>query len=313
MRINGEEVLLLCSTASLADYPTLWWYLLSNPSQLVKLFYSAGYEGVEVHLDNLSRFSRALKKGRLGEVEIKIIRAWHGSWRGEKSLKEAWRHPSRWKALASFALFPEKDQSVKQLITVEASLPSLRGGRSAVFFHDRPLYPTRSISPFREEVFQPAGEVLEEMDVWSIDGLMREAKRRQFSALAGDTHHLRRGMCLPLDELAPYVTEWHIGVRPDMPLPGVNSLAELKFLLQKEGDATLVTMLQAIKESGWPKNIVIPSRERGTPRIVTEVPSRAFAALRAQNGSTLRSYYLTSSEWVEDNRQLTTRLAQIFA
>lgn len=307
MRINGEEVALLCSTASLTDYPTLWWYLLFKPSELVKLFYSAGYEGVEVHLDNLSRFSRSLKRGTLGEVERKIIKAWHGSWRG--SLKEAWYHPRRWLALASYILFPEKDQSVKQLMTIEASLP---GHRPVVFFHDRPLYPTQSISPFREEVFQPAGEVLQDMDVWSTGELIQEMRRRQFSALAGDTHHLRRGMSLPLDELAPFVTEWHIGVRPDMPLPEVDSLAELKFLLHKEGDPTLVNMLKLLKDNGWPKNIVIPQSQRGTPRIVTEVPSRTFSALRAQKGRSLRPYYLTPSEWVEDNRLLTTRLEQIF-
>lgn len=264
---TGSALTVSSSVGNFFDTSTL--YTLAWPvEKFATTAERSGYSGLEWHpLRLLSGLQ--IKSGLLTRQGRDAITSGHQSFRSEKSLREAWNHPNRLLAVASYGVLPER---VKSLDDLEQLQKAVGKRLSMVLYPEYEGEESGTDRPFAQKTFQPTPEVMQRWDVNTPEELIREMYRRGYTGLCLDLYHFRgEGAVnlLPwqetLPKLLPHTTEIHVSAgRVDMPTDTIDTNAELKDLLDGTNKTELPQILQTIKDVGW------------NGYVVTEIPAAAI-------------------------------------
>lgn len=292
------------SAMSLFDKSTLYTAFLPMGS-LVNIAKESGYGGFEWHPLRGTVSGLQVNSGLIGKDSKDAIVSLHQSWRSEKSLAEALKHPNRSLATIAYVILPERIASLNDLEHLQKVL-----GKKlpVVLYPSLPDEESGTERDFGEKIFQPYADIMARWGVKTVDELISEAYKRGYTGFAIDLFHMRRpnidGVGLnpwqeTLPQLLPHTKEVHISAgRTDLHyvkgMPDTES--ELKGLLDSKGDTELLQMLRAIRESGW----------KG--RVVTEIPAIALHQLRREAGQSSSIKTL-----IQDHRKIVGNIQDILA
>lgn len=276
--------------------------LLWTVNRFVSTAQQAGYAGLEWHPFRLPMTGLQIRNDTVSQHEKNGIKSLHQSFRGEKNIFEAWHHSNRTLALIAYTLLPETVKSLNHLehiqMVVGKRLPTV-------------LYPPLKLGeesgvnrPFAEKLFQPTPEVAKRWYVQSVKELVGEAQRRGYTGFCLDLYHFRESGEVDFDpwqSLLPYflsfTKEIHISAgRLDMNDKNIDTMAELKDLLDGTNNTDLPKILIAIRDIGW----------RGL--ITTEIPA---AALKSLDGSQRR--FLPESYFIEYHQRITDTITGLLS
>lgn len=276
---------------------------------LIQTFQEAGYRGLQWHpIRTVAGIQ--LNRGLVTQNSKNAIVSLHQSWRSEKSLIEAWRHPNRPLAMMAYVLLPEMVNSLNALENLQKVLGK---NLPVVLYPPHPKEESGTQRPFAEKIFQPYTEVMFRWGVRTPEKLIEETYKRGYTGLCIDLFHMRRKNINSFDpnssikdsiglnpwqetlpQLLPHTTEIHISAgRTDIKEKIVDTENELRSLLNGQGNTELIKMLKFIRDSGW----------RG--RIVTEIPAAALRALRGKNST------LSIRDFVQDHRKIISNIQDI--
>ncbi len=238
----------------------------------------AHYRGVEWH-PMRTWAGMQMRAGLISQDDKNAFVSLHQSYRNEKHFREAWNHPNRGIAVASYFLLPERVSSLDNLERAQEVIgrtmpvvlyPSNEGEESGL---DR---------PFGEKLIQPSPEVMEIWGVQTSQEFAEEAQRRGYK-ICLDLLHVRRvgrmGLSLgpwqqAFEYLLPDTSEIHVPAERSDQKQSIDTQNDFQAFLTKRG--TIIEMLREIRNSG---------REY---RVVTE----------------MKNSYRSAQQWVEGNRQI---------
>lgn len=254
---------------------------------------NAGYEGIEWHpLRNSTIAGIQTNTGLLlAQDEKDYIRSAHQTWRTQRSIAEALRHPNKAIALGSYALFTEADDSLRAIEDLQIKL-----GRKLPTVVYPELEATRDFWDFETKTFQPKKSVMEALGAKDIPDMIEKAKAMGFTGITADIHHmLDLGAWQDvLPQILPFTTEIHIAVgRVDGLNVDPQTMTKLEDLYFGRRGSEIYQILEMIKNSGW------------TGMVVTEIPAAALRELRAKNKDRI-----TSADFVEDHRKIVDNLKE---
>lgn len=279
-------------------YTTFW-----STEALVETAKNAGYRGFEWHSIRTVAGVQ-MNAGLTTQHSKEAVFSLHQSWRSEKSLAAAWKHPNRPLAMMAYVLLPERISSLNDLERLQKVL-----GRKlpVVLYPSHPDEESGTNRDFAEKIFQPYTEVMRWWEVETPEELIAEAYKRGYTGLCLDLFHMRRkntdGYGLnpwqeTLPQLLPHTSEIHISAgRIDLSYVKGNpdTESELKSLLDPKNNTELLEMLRAIRELGW----------RG--RVVTEIPAIALHRLRGKGS------LLSVKDLIQDHRKIVTNIQNFLA
>lgn len=267
---SGVEV--DCSVMNLFDKSTI--YTAFYPvSAYVDVIESAGYRGMQWHPIRNTVAGAQMNAGLIGLSDKGAITSGHQSWRNEKSFREAYNHPNRAIAMASYILLSERMASLDDLEKLQRTV-----GRKlpVVLYPEYEDEESGTSRNFGDKTFQPTPEVMRRWDVRTVQQMIGEAKHRGYTGFCVDLAHLRGesvdGYTFnPWQETLPqlllFAQEIHVSAgRFDMGYEKTQE--ELRDLIQGTGNTELSAMLECIGKSGW------------IGRVVTEIPAMALHGLR---------------------------------
>ena len=256
----------------------------------------SGYRGLEWHPLRGIVAGVQMNAGLVSQHSKDAIISLHQSYRGERSWREAWRHPNRALATISYVLFPERVSSLNDLERLQRVV-----GRElpVVLYPPNPGEESGTDRHFAEKTFQPTPEVMHSWNVKTPEELITEAYKRGYTGLCIDLFHMRAervdGVDLSpwqetLPRLLPHTQEIHVAAgRVDIKQNHnhIDTEQELRDLLNGREDTDLLKMLRLIGESRW------------NGRVVTEIPAVALHNIRAS-----RSSFSSVKDLVEDHRRI---------
>lgn len=263
----------------------------------------AGYDGgLEWHPVRGLAAGLQVQAGLLNRYEKSSITSLHQSWRSEKSLGEAWRASNRYVAMFSYALLPEKTDSLDNL----EHLQKLVGRELPVVLYvpegDEESGTTRD---YGEKLFQPTAQVLQDWKVNSVEELISETYKRGYTGFCIDLFHLRThtsaGASLDpwqdtLSALLPHTKQIHVAAgRVDIHQQHIDTEAELRDLLHGTHYSELVDMLVMVADQNW------------SGRVVTEIPAMALHSQRKNSGR-----FTTIPQLVQDHKQIVENVNAFF-
>lgn len=254
-----------------------------------------GYAGIEWHP---FRFMCGLqiRTGILTQKGKDAIVSAHQSYRGEKSLNEALKHPNKKLAAISYFVLPQRESSIKNLRQLQKVLQ--RKIPIVLYPSDKTEAAIRQDS-FAEKLFQPNPEIMQQWGINSPEDLISEAYRRGYTGLCLDLFHLRE-LGTPdlnpwqesLPQLLPHTKEIHVSAgREDITVPHeVDTTSELEDLLFGTKSTDLSKMLRYISSQEW------------RSLIVTEIPA-----------SSIRGVLSNSANLIDAHRQITTNIKELLS
>lgn len=259
----------------------------------------AGYQGLEVHPLQTIRAGIQLQTGILNQKEKNAIRSLHQSPRSEKSLSDVLKHPNRTLAAVFYLILPER---VRSLHTLERIQQAVGRNLPVVLYPHRPGEASGTEKAFGEKLFQPTPEIMASWGTKNIDDLILAMQQKGYDGFCLDLYHMRRSgnpSLLPwqqtLSRLLPYTKEIHVSAGRIDIHEDIDTLAELRDLLDGTRKTELIPMLEAVKSAEW----------KG--RIVTEIPAGGLRQVLGQGNT------LSPKELVNQHKKIVTTIQRIFA
>lgn len=166
---------------------TYWW----TAGRYTDASKRANYHGLEWHpLSVRVPAGLQVESGIVGENFKRSILSAHQSFRGERNIRQVYRHPNKLMALASYFLLPYSTDSLGNLERLQKVV-----GRDLPVILSPPVGDLEETGmlyrPFGERLFQPTTEVMKRWNVGSIDGLIEEYQLRGYDGFCFDTVHSR--------------------------------------------------------------------------------------------------------------------------
>lgn len=302
----APKVEFLCSVMNFFDFclPTTLFRGIGDLGQMAQ---EAGYDGFQWYPLRLPVAALQMNWGSLNSQEKDLIKGLHASWRGERNVFQALKHPHPLVALASCLLMPYKNDR-RHLLRTQAKV-----GRKlpVCLYHDRDSTHINQ-HDFAEELVQPYPEM------WRFFGgkdpivLGHVVKNNGFTGLALNLTALRylgESTLLPweysLRFLLPFSSEIQVSfweVAPHLKLPW--EFAQLIDRNPNEKEE-LVEMLRYLHALGWPEKVVVRGGVPETVRVVTKVPPRLIADLSGRKP-------LGEDDWLYYHHKLTANLRKFF-
>lgn len=225
----------------------------------------AGFDGLELHP---VQYAMA---GGMKDV-LPLTTSLHQGFRSENSLIEAWNHPvSRVQGIAAYVLLPRDTDTLAMMSMIQAELPE--PVPKVVFVEATPAEWIRAQSG--PVLVQPEPKAIQALGVTTNDPQeLCEAAAERGLGICLDTFHARRGghsiLTLPwqrsFEVYLPYTKEIHFSLgRYDMGNCGIETMQELRDLLEGTAKTDARRMLFWLRDHGWSGPIVleIPAKAIG--------------------------------------------------
>lgn len=285
------------SNANLYDPSTLLF--LGYPIRaLLDTVKTAGYEGMEWHPFRSTAAGLQMYLGLLNQYEKDGIHSLHQSFRMPRNFKEIRESDKPPFEAVSFVLLPQRTDSLQNLEHVQdvvgKKLP-------AVLYPKKPTEKDEPTGSFSEKLYQPRPIVMKGWEIKSVEEMQAKGAESGYTGLCIDLFHMRESDkdgahlipwqdSLPL--MLPNATEVHIAAgRIDMSNSGIDTMQELKDLLNGKGDSDLLKMLQVIQQ-------YMKSSGRKL-RFVVEIPAKALALLHQDSGK-----IYTPAQFTKDHKRI---------
>lgn len=185
--MNGREVEIYYSNLNMLGASSAGLTVASAARQ-IEVAKRAGYEGVE-WTPQRTPSGIQVAQGWLSEDDKAYMRSLQQSYRGERSIGEAWRHPNRTLALVSYGLLPERIDSIHQLQQIQTHL----GRNVPVVLFPPHAGEQQSVSSevFSDRTFQLTAEVMLRWGTLTVDEVVQEYAHRGFDHFCLDLTHMQ--------------------------------------------------------------------------------------------------------------------------